>query len=227
MDAPVLAGTHITQRFFRTTRASARDFEAVSHANLTLCAKELVMLKGRSGSGKSTLLNIMAGLLAPSEGSVAFEGTDLYSLSDAELSRLRNEHFGVVPQGHTGLHALTVAQNVALPAQLYGPPQDGLAERVDELLARVGILELSESYPAELSGGELRRLAIARSLVRSPRVVFADEPTGDLDDESTRAVLELLRSCANDGAAVLLVTHETGVEDYADRVLRMDAGVLS
>lgn len=212
--------------FFRKTRESAQDFYAVRPTSLSLAAGDLVVLKGRSGSGKSTLLNMMAGLLEPSEGSVLFDNTDLYALSDVELSQLRNESFGVVPQGHTAIHSLTVVQNVMLPHLMYRD-EGSCEKRGLELLAQLGIRELADSYPSELSGGELRRMSIARALMCEPTIVFADEPTGDLDDENTAIVLQVLRNCADSGAAVMVVTHEQGAESYADHILRMDAGAVS
>ena len=152
-------------------------------------------------------------------------GQDLYALDDARLSRLRNERFGVVPQGQTALHSLTVIENVTLPCGLYGGAD---VETVAmSLLARMGIDDLADAYPSELSGGELRRMALARALVHGPEVVFADEPTSDLDDESTALVLGLLREVAEAGKVVFMVTHESDAARYAHRVLRMDAGILT
>ena len=226
MGEPVLSARGVRKQFFRKGRQSARYFDAVAPCDLDLSAGELVVLMGRSGSGKSTLLNVLAGLLRPTQGTVSFSGSDLYSLDDAGLSRLRNASFGVIPQGHTPIHSLTVQENVQLPYALYRDAAD-VGPRVRSLLDDVGIGDLADAYPKELSGGELRRMAIARALVCEPAVVFADEPTGDLDDESTAAVLQLLRRLADDGAAVLMVTHEQAASSHADRVIRMDAGVLS
>lgn len=215
----------ISRRFFRKGRDSAQYFEAVAPTDFQLASGELVVLKGRSGSGKSTLLNMMAGLLEPTEGTVLLDGQDLYALDDISLSRLRNEHIGVIPQGQTALHDLTAVQNVMLPYLVYRQ-DDGCEERALELLACFGMRELADSYPSELSGGELRRVCLARALVCAPGVLFADEPTGNLDDQNTHAVLETLRTFANDGVAVFVVTHEKAAEAYADRILRMDAGVV-
>lgn len=151
--------------------------------------------------------------------------TDLYALADGPLSRFRNAHIGVIPQGQSGLHSLTVLENVLLPSQLFGGgarPEEALA-----LLEAVGIAHLANEKPSELSGGEMRRMAIARALMMKPEALLADEPTGDLDDENTEAVLKLLKRTAEGGAAVLLVTHEAEAEKYADAVYRMDAGTLS
>lgn len=205
------------------------EFCALSPVDLTLTEGKLVEITGRSGSGKSTLLQILGGLLQPTAGQVLLGDTDLYTLGDGALSRLRNRYIGVIPQGHTALRSLSVAENVMLPARLYPESETGeeaLKVRAVELLEKVGIGDLAEEEPTALSGGELRRVAIARSLMRRPAILLADEPTGDLDDENTQRVLQLLRQYADDGAAVLLVTHEGAAAAYADEVYEMSAGVL-
>ena len=226
MQGAGLQAVGVSKRFFRKTRESAQDFYAVHPTTLSLEPGKVVALKGRSGSGKSTLLNMMAGLLAPSEGAVTLDGMNLYELDDAEASRRRNELIGVIPQGQTAIHSLTAVQNVTLPYLMYRA-DDGVESRALDLLDRLGMRGLADCYPSELSGGEIRRVAVARALVCNPAVVLADEPTGDLDDENTHVVLQVLRSAADDGAAVLLVTHEQAAEGYADTVLRMDAGTVS
>lgn len=220
-----LEARNVSKKFFRKTREQAQFFEAVKPTALSLAPGELVVLKGRSGSGKSTLLNMMGGLLEPSEGVVTLDGADLYALPDAQLSRVRNESIGVIPQGHTALHSLTAVQNVTLPYLMYHGDY-GIETRALELLDLLGIRGLADSYPAELSGGEVRRVAVARALVCNPAIILADEPTGDLDDENTAIVLKTLRDAADAGATVLLVTHEQAADAYADRILRMDGGAL-
>ena len=200
-------------------------FGAVQEASLTLEAGRLVAVKGRSGSGKSTLLNMLGGLLKPDAGHVFFGETDLYALDDAALSKLRNKNIGIIPQGHTALRSLTVLENIILPVRLYEPEKD-VTKRAQSLLQEVGIGELARANPAELSGGELRRMSIARALIQNPPVLLADEPTGDLDDENTERVLQLLRQIADAGTAVLLVTHESAADQYADEVYAMTAGKL-
>ena len=132
---------------------------------------------------------------------------------------------GIVPQGQTGLHSLTVLENVKLPCLLYGEKVSD--EYTMELLEKVGIADLKDVYPNELSGGEMRRLAIARALIKKPAILLADEPTGDLDDENTHRVLRLLRQAADEATAVLLVTHEREAAAYADQLYRMDGGILT
>ncbi len=218
----ILKAENISKKFPRKLK-EANFFYAVNPLDFTLEQGKVTEIIGRSGSGKTTLLNMLSGLLSPSDGSVMLDENDIYSLPDKELSALRNEHFGVVPQGHTGLENLTVLENVLLPYALYH--KDNKAEeRALELLERVDILTLAEAYPSELSGGEVRRLAIARALIMNPEFVFADEPTGDLDDENTESVLQLFRELADDGTAVLLVTHEAEAKKFADIIYMMNSG---
>ena len=213
------------KRYFRKT-GGANWFYAVNPVSLELTEGQVTVLMGRSGSGKTTLLNMLAGLLTPSEGRVLLDDRDLYAMKDAALSRLRNAAIAVVPQGRSGVNALTVWENLMLPARLYGRPEP--ADRAERAMEALGIAHLRDARPAELSGGELRRMAIARALAQGAQVLLADEPTGDLDDENTRLALSMLRDAAHgEGRTVLLVTHEGEALSYADRVLRMDGGALS
>lgn len=215
----------VTKEYIRESKGTNRFF-AVKETDITIESGALTVLMGRSGSGKSTLLNILAGLIVPSSGRVFLDETDIYALPDAELSRLRNKRIGVIPQGQTALHSLTVMENVMLPYTLYKDAGEKDEQYARYLLEQLDIAELAGAMPSELSGGELRRMAIARALVRKPGVILADEPTGDLDDENTETVFRCLKSFAQDGAAVLVVTHENGAEDYADRLLKMSAGTI-
>ena len=225
MPESCLIARGVSRKFFRKGRDAAQWFDAVSGVDLELAPGEFVVLMGRSGGGKSTLLNMMAGLLAPTEGTVLLAGQDLYALPDEELSRVRNESIGVVPQGQTPLHSLSVVQNVTLPYLMYRA-DDEVEARALELLDSLGIRHLADSYPSELSGGEMRRMAIARALVCDPAVILADEPTSDLDDENTQIVLKKLRAMADAGTSVLVATHDQAAIPFADRVLRIDGGHL-
>ena len=211
-------------RFYRRT-GQANHFFAVKDVSLELHPGEVTLLTGRSGSGKTTLLHMLAGLLTPTGGSVWLDDADLYSLPDAALSRLRSQRIAVIPQGRSAVDTLSVLENVLLPAQLNG--QRGNVEDALRWLDALGIAKLRDARPAELSGGELRRMAIARALSGSADVILADEPTGDLDDENTETVLALLRkSAVEDGKAVLLVTHDREALPYGTRVYRMDGGSM-
>ena len=220
----IIEATGLTKEFARA-RGGKRLFTAVHPLDIGLEERQLTVVSGHSGSGKSTLANMLAGILTPTAGHVRLDGTDLYSLRDEELSRLRNERIGLVPQGHTALRALTVLDNVLLPSILYSR-DEAPAERARELLAAVGLDDLADAAPTELSGGELRRMAIARALLMDPAIVIADEPTAGLDSANATTVLTLLRDAADRGAAVLVVSHEAETQRFADRSYVMEDGHL-
>ena len=214
----------LSMRYMRRT-GQASHFYAVRDASLELRAGEVALLTGRSGSGKTTLLHMLAGLLTPTGGKVRMDGKDLYALPDGELSRLRNAIFGIVPQGRSAVDTLTVMENVLLPQQLRG--EKGNEEEAVRWLDRLGIADIRNARPAEISGGELRRVALARALAADPKIILADEPTGDLDDENTARVLSILRSAAvENGKTVLIITHDSEALPYGTRIYRMESGVL-
>ena len=220
----IIEATGLTKEFARA-RGGKRLFTAVHPLDIGLEERQLTVVSGHSGSGKSTLANMLAGILTPTAGHVRLDGTDLYSLRDEELSRLRNERIGLVPQGHTALRALTVLDNVLLPSILY-TKDEAPADRARELLVAVGLGDLTDAAPTELSGGELRRMAIARALLMDHAIVVADEPTAGLDSANATAVLTLLRDAADRGTAVLVVSHEAEAQRFADRSYVMEDGHL-
>ena len=183
-----------------------------------LASGDYVAVMGESGIGKSTLLNLIAGLDRPDSGEVLLDGEELSSMSDDQATLFRRKYMGFVFQAFHILPYLTVAQNVALPLELNGADKKATAKRVDSLLKAVKLGDRGDSLPRELSGGEMQRVAIARALVHKPRLVFADEPTGNLDPESAGEVLALLRECVKEeGAAGILVTHSQAAAKTADR----------
>jgi putative ABC transport system ATP-binding protein len=176
---------------------------------------------------------MLSGILAPSSGKVLLDGTDIYSLNDDKRSMLRSHCFGFLPQGQNALYSLTVLENVLAPYTLHGAKawqevscEDAMAYAMF-LLEQANIAQLADIMPAELSGGEIRRMAIARALIRKPAILFADEPTGDLDPENTRTVLTLFRTLADQGMTVFLVSHDTEALEYADHTCRMKDGILT
>ncbi|MDR2142933.1 MAG: ABC transporter ATP-binding protein [Treponema sp.] len=210
----------------REYRRGGRTFNAVNRLNLSVEPGDFISVIGRSGIGKTTLLNMGAGLLNPTGGSVFFEGNDIYALRDRDISFLRNEKIGYVPQGQSLLSNFTVFDNVCIPWFLFRREGD-VEGRAFILLEKVGISHLAASYPRELSGGEMRRAAIARALINEPRLLIADEPTSDLDRETTAEVMRLFSRIAGEGTAVLIVTHELDTLDYGNKTYSMDAGNLS
>lgn len=202
-----------------------RVFSAVKNVNLSVTSGEFVGIIGRSGSGKSTLLNLTAGLLIPTAGEILINGKDISKLSDKEASLLRNSIIGYVPLGQSLLSNLSVLDNIRLPFYLTkreGNPD----EKALKLLSRFRIKHLADSSPSSLSGGEMRRTAIARALINSPEILLADEPTSDLDAENSAEIAELFREISNNGTSVIMVTHEPDTIKNVDRVCKMEAGSL-
>ncbi|MDR2393969.1 MAG: ABC transporter ATP-binding protein [Treponema sp.] len=214
----------------KTYERGTRSFLALQEVSLSLEAGDFVCIAGPSGSGKSTLLGIAAGLISPTQGWVCFQGQDYSRLSDEALSAVRNHGIGYVMQGPSLLPNFTVLQNVLLPYYVGSSFKKAPAapvERASMLLEQVGMLPLAAQYPAELSGGELRRVAIARALLLAPVLVIADEPTGDLDEGHTEEVMQLFSQAAQEGAALLVVTHDTAPFRYGNRGYSLRAGVLA
>ncbi|MFG3287370.1 ABC transporter ATP-binding protein [Streptomyces sp. NPDC048179] len=201
---------------------------AVAAANIALRRGEIAAITGPSGSGKSSLLYCLAGVLPVSGGEVRFEGRVLGDLSDSELSALRRDRFGFVFQYGELLPELTVEENAALPLRLAGQRKAQALAAAGEVLGRLGLQELRERRPSQVSGGQSQRVAVARALVHRPAVVFADEPTGSLDSVNAQAVLkEFLALARSQGAAVVLVTHDADVAARADTRYAMIDGVLT
>jgi putative ABC transport system ATP-binding protein len=196
--------------------------------SLEIAAGEYVAVVGESGIGKSTLLNIIAGLEPADSGSVLFQGTDVRRLDDDAQTLLRRDHFGFVFQAFHVLPHLSVAQNVGLPLLLRGLPQAEIDGRARVAIGSVGLAGREASAPRELSGGELQRVAIARALVGDPKLVLADEPTGNLDPENARQVLALLAAQVKQrGAAGILVTHSEAAAATCDRRYRLTSAGLA
>lgn len=221
MPETALSARSITKHHIRPDHTR---ITALQDVDLDLFAGEVVALVGRSGSGKSTLLHVLGTLAAPDTGRLRIADIDVDPSDDRATARLRREHVGHVFQ-HAGLlPQLTAEENVALPST--DGVRGGLAA-ARRLLCQVGLGARLTHRPAHLSGGEQQRVAVARAIVNRPSVLLADEPTGSLDEATEREVMALLRSIAEDGCAVLIVTHNELVAAEADRVLRLDSGQLS
>ncbi len=217
-----------------TVRSLGKTFEdgGVSHnvlqgVELQVAAGERVALLGRSGSGKSTLLNLLAGIDRPDTGEVWVGGHDLHRLPERDRTLFRRRHIGFVYQFFNLIPTLSVAENLRLPMELNGWPEPRIAERVRQLLADLGLQGRENDLPDRLSGGEQQRVAIARAIAHEPDLVLADEPTGNLDAETGRHMLDLLLHIGQEGGHTLLVvTHSLEVARSADRLLRLEDGRL-
>lgn len=218
----LLSLEHISKSF-----GGARNRNVLREVSLRLEDGEYVAIMGESGAGKSTLLNLIAGLEMPDAGSIVFAGRTLTALDDNARTLLRRAQMGFVFQAFHLLPHLTVARNIALPLALNGVPRDIAASRVAELVQAVGLSGRGSSAPSELSGGEIQRVAIARALAHRPRLVLADEPTGNLDAEAASEVLALLRQqLQQDNAAGILVTHSEIAARTADKIYRLTVAGL-
>ncbi len=195
---------------------------------LTIEQGEFISLMGASGCGKSTLLNLVAGIDQPTSGSVVINDTDIGSLSRSQLARWRAENIGYVFQSHNLIPVLTAYENIELPLLLLPLSRQQRRERVEIALQAVALVDRANHYPRQMSGGQCQRVGIGRAIVTDPRLVVADEPTGDLDRESTDQILHLLRQLNEQlGTTLLMVTHDPEAAAVADRQLRMVDGVLA
>ena len=214
----------IARDLFQSFRMGARRIEVLRGISMEIGRNEAVFLSGASGAGKTTLLYTLAGLERPESGSVEFEGRQLYGSGSASEARLRNQKMGFVFQGYFLLPELTALENVLLPAMIGRRTTRSDAE---ESLASVGLGDRMQHLPAELSGGEQQRVAIARALTNDPDIIFADEPTGNLDSKTGNAIMDLLLNLARDRKKTLLVvTHDARLATRGDRQLHIKDGVL-
>lgn len=203
------------------------EFNAIDDVNLKVNRGEFICIIGKSGSGKSTLLNIISGILSATSGKVFYDDKEITELSDDEKSLFRNEKIGFIPQSTVTLSTLNVLDNICLPFFL--AKREGDVEgRGKYLLKELGIEHLEHSYPKELSGGELRRVTIARAIMNEPEIILADEPTSDLDIQNTKDVLEILKKISKENnTTVILVTHDMACLDYADKIYTMESGKIT
>ena len=197
---------------------------ALSGITLTIQKGEFVAITGKSGCGKTTLLNIIGLLDNLTEGYYTLNGQDIRHLSDKAKARLRFQTFGYIFQSFNLLSSHTVAENVALPLGYAGVPKQERLARAAEMLRKVGLLDKMKAYPNELSGGQQQRAAIARALINHSPIILADEPTGNLDSRSSAQIMDILAELADEGATLLLVTHDAGVAKRAGRRVGMEDG---
>jgi len=221
MATSVVAGRDLTKRYGEGDAA----VNALRGVSLDIAPATFTAIMGPSGSGKSTLMHVLAGLDRPTDGTVEIAGTEIGKLDDGDLTRLRRDKIGFVFQAFNLVPVLTAEENIRLPLTLAGRDDEG--GRVDRLLEAVALADRRTHRPAELSGGQQQRVAVARALASEPAVIFADEPTGNLDSATSAEILDLLRRAVDEfGQAVVMVTHEAGAAAIADRVIFLDDGQI-
>jgi putative ABC transport system ATP-binding protein len=220
-NGAVVAARDVTRRYGEGDTA----VDALRGVSLDVSQRQLTAVMGPSGSGKSTLMHILAGLDRPTAGEVSIAGTSIGQLGDTDLTKLRREHIGFVFQFFNLLPMLTAEENIVLPLELAGRKLD--KGWIDEVIGKVGLTDRREHRPSELSGGQQQRVAIARALISKPTVMFADEPTGNLDSQTSAEILELMRESVDSyGQTTVAVTHDANVAAIADRVLFLADGLI-
>jgi putative ABC transport system ATP-binding protein len=222
-ERSIVAASNISREF----RMPAGTVSAVRHVSLTIRAGDYAAVRGPSGCGKSTLLHILGCVDAPTSGTLLFDGNDVTRLSDNARSLLRLKHIGFVFQRFFLLPMLTAAENVELPQSEAGASRSARQTRTRELLDYVGLLARADHRPSQLSGGEMQRVAIARALANRPRLLLADEPTGELDEATGLQIAALLDQVNRDGTALVIVTHDAGLAGRARRLLSMRDGTIT
>jgi putative ABC transport system ATP-binding protein len=225
-DEPAVAVVVSANELRRRYGEGDTAVEALKGVDLSVARGELTAVMGPSGSGKSTLMHMLAGLDRPTSGTVEIDGVDITELDDTELTKLRRTHVGFVFQFFNLLPMLDAEENVTLPLAISGDKPD--KQWVDELMSRVGLADRRKHRPSELSGGQQQRVAVARALVSRPSVVFADEPTGNLDSKTGAEILDLLREAVRDyGQTLVMVTHDVRAATIADRIIYLADGRIA
>ncbi len=213
-----------TEHLYREFKRGKEKFYAVNDLNIEIKKGELITVIGHSGGGKSTFFHMLTGMIRPTSGSILFEGKDLAKISPAEFSKLRGTKIAYIMQGQNLLPNFTVLENVCLPSSLNKLPVD--KEKAMKLLSQFGVEQFAMEYPGKLSGGEQRRVAIARAFMQDPHLVIADEPTSSLDPENSKIIMEFFRKVSREGVTVLISTHDVEFVEYADRCFHMEKGTL-
>lgn len=223
---------NISKNFNRNIKKNG-NFNAINNISVSINSGDFSCITGRSGSGKTTFLNIIAGILKPSSGKVFIDNTNIHELDDQKSSFFRNQTIGYMPQSGSLLSNLTAIENICLPYYLYSKQNSPILgnyknceEKAIALLKEVKIEYLKNVYPSSMSGGEMRRVAILRALICSPRLIIADEPTNDLDESSAHEIMSLFAKINKNGTTIILVTHDQDILSYANRRFTMSDGKM-
>lgn len=222
MEEPIIEAIALTKNF-----GQKNQYSVLKNISLKIYKGEFIAITGASGSGKSTLLNILSGLDSPSSGEIRYHGKTISSFSDNALSNFRNQTIGFIFQSYNLQPFLSVYDNIAIPAYLKNLKRAQIEPKVDSLLKIMGLEDKRDHQISELSGGQCQRVAIARALINDPSVIFADEPTGNLDSQNTENIISILRHInQNFHITIILVTHEASIANLADRLLTIKDGEL-
>lgn len=222
MEEPIIEAIALTKNF-----GQKNQYSVLKNISLKIYKGEFIAITGASGSGKSTLLNILSGLDSPSSGEIRYHSKTISSFSDNALSNFRNQTIGFIFQSYNLQPFLSVYDNIAIPAYLKNSKRAQIESKVDSLLKIMGLEDKRDHQISELSGGQCQRVAIARALINDPSVIFADEPTGNLDSQNTENIISILRHInQNFHITIILVTHEASIANLADRLLTIKDGEL-
>lgn len=207
----------------KTYKTGEVETYALKDVNLTIEEGEFVVILGPSGSGKSTLLNVISGLDTVTSGEISFRGETLTNLDEEEMTAFRRKHLGFIFQQYNLLQNLNVYENIQIGSDIGTAPLD-----ITDLLEKVGLEKARNKYPSQLSGGEQQRVSIVRSLAKNPDIIFCDEPTGSLDEENSKKILQLLQDLNEDyNKTVIVITHNLGIAEMADKVIKMNSGQIT